>query len=160
MIATAHNTHKPSHQETAMQAYFLWEKNGRPWGEEEAFWFQAERILWDRIEAKQWRDEEEVQAVAKKVAATTKPGSSRAKAKASTKPLEASAPTEKKAQAGCSQKGKLHGFGNAHQSFHNSEEGGRSKDDRQSKEAQQSKRFQADSIDSRIPRESSIQGRE
>ena len=79
-----------------MQAYFLWEKNGRPWGEEEAFWFQAERILWGRIEAKQWRDEEEVQAVAKKVAATTKPGSSRAKAKASTKPLEASAPTEKK----------------------------------------------------------------
>ena len=68
-----------------MQAYFLWEKNGRPWGEEEAFWFQAERILWDRIEAKQWRDEEEVQAVANKVAATTKPGSSRAKAKASTK---------------------------------------------------------------------------
>ena len=96
MIATKQNTHKPSHQETAMQAYFLWEKNGRPWGEEEAFWFQAERILWDRIEAKQWRDEEEVQAVAKKVAATTKPGSSRAKAKASTKPLEASAPTEKK----------------------------------------------------------------
>ena len=68
-----------------MQAYFLWEKNGRPWGEEEAFWFQAERILWGRIEAQQWRDEEEVQAVAKKVAATTKPGSSRAKAKASTK---------------------------------------------------------------------------
>ena len=79
-----------------MQAYFLWEKHGRPWGEEEAFWFQAERILWDRIEAKQWRDEEEVQAVANKVAATTKPGSSRAKAKASTKQSEASAPTEKK----------------------------------------------------------------
>ena len=40
MIATTQNTHKPSHQETAMQAYFLWEKNGRPWGEEEAFWFK------------------------------------------------------------------------------------------------------------------------
>jgi hypothetical protein len=85
MIATAKTTQRPSYQETAMQAYFLWEKQGRPWGEEDAFWFEAERILGERLAAKQWRDEEEKNAVAKKVAATVRPTSSRSRTRAATK---------------------------------------------------------------------------
>ena len=85
MIATAKTTQRPSYQETAMQAYFLWEKQGRPWGEEDAFWFEAERILGERLAAKQWRDEEEKNAVAKKVAATARPTSSRSRTRAATK---------------------------------------------------------------------------
>ena len=75
------------------------------------------------------------------------------------KPAKAKASTSRwklrlqlrKSPSGLLAKGKLHGHGNAHQSFLNSEEGGRSKDDRQSKEAQQSKRFKAGSIDSPDP---------
>lgn len=36
---------EPSHEEVAARAYGIWEREGRPEGEEESHWLEAERLL-------------------------------------------------------------------------------------------------------------------
>ena len=43
MIATAEYIEKPTYDAISMNAYFLWEKNGKPHGRDEEFWLNAER---------------------------------------------------------------------------------------------------------------------
>jgi hypothetical protein len=37
--------HEPTNEEIAVRAYLIWEKNGKPHGQDRAYWLQAEAEL-------------------------------------------------------------------------------------------------------------------
>ncbi len=48
MIAPVNTIHELTHDEIALEAYLLWERNGRPSGQEQTFWSKAEAGLLGR----------------------------------------------------------------------------------------------------------------
>ena len=63
MIASAEYIEKPTYDAISMDAYFLWEKNGKPHGRDEEFWFTAERMLLNQIEKLIQRTQKEAKPV-------------------------------------------------------------------------------------------------
>ena len=65
MIATAEYIEKPTYDAISMDAYFLWEKNGKPHGRDEEFWLNAERMLVNQIESLIQRTQKEGKTVSR-----------------------------------------------------------------------------------------------
>ena len=65
MIATAEYIEKPTYDAISLDAYFLWEKNGRPHGRDEEFWLNAERMLVNQIESLIQRTQKEGKTVSR-----------------------------------------------------------------------------------------------
>ena len=92
MIATAEYIEKPTYDAISMDAYFLWEKNGKPHGRDEEFWLSAERMLLNQIESLIQRTQKE----AKPVSPQKRKGTSKAR---STNPSEKAKSSARKAAA-------------------------------------------------------------
>ncbi|MDB4485286.1 DUF2934 domain-containing protein, partial [bacterium] len=90
MIATAEYIEKPPYDAISMDAYFLWEKNGKPHGRDEEFWLSAERMLLNQIESLIQRTQKE----AKPVSPQKRKGTSKAR---STNPSEKAKSSARKA---------------------------------------------------------------
>jgi hypothetical protein len=65
MIASAEYIEKPTYDAISMDAYFLWEKSGKPHGRDEEFWLSAERMLLNQIESLIQRTQKEAKPVAR-----------------------------------------------------------------------------------------------
>ena len=90
MIATAEYIEKPTYDAISMDAYFLWEKSGKPHGRDEEFWLSAERMLLNQIESLIQRTQKE----AKPVSPQKRKGTSKAR---STNPSEKAKSSARKA---------------------------------------------------------------
>ena len=45
IVPAAAGIHEPTNEEIAVRAYLIWEKNGKPHGQDRAYWLQAEAEL-------------------------------------------------------------------------------------------------------------------
>jgi hypothetical protein len=92
MIATAEYIEKPSYDAISMDAYFLWEKSGKPHGRDEEFWLSAERMLLNQIESLIQRTQKEAKPVSpQKRKGTSKARSTNASEKAKSSARKAAA---------------------------------------------------------------------
>ena len=105
MIATAEYIEKPTHDAISMDAYFLWEKSGKPHGRDEEFWLSAERMLLDQIESLIQRTQKEVKPVShqkgkgtSKARATNAPKKAKSTAKKASVTQKARKPATSKAE--------------------------------------------------------------
>ncbi|HAO65301.1 MAG TPA: hypothetical protein DCR17_01255 [Verrucomicrobiales bacterium] len=92
MIATAEYIEKPTYDAISLDAYFLWEKNGRPHGRDEEFWLNAERMLVNQIESLIQRTQKEGKTVSRQ----KRKGTSKARA---TNASDKAKPIARKAKA-------------------------------------------------------------
>ena len=92
MIATAEYIEKPTHDAISMDAYFLWEKSGKPHGRDQEFWLSAERMLLNQIESLIQISQKEVKPISRQERKAT------SKARATSAPKKAKL-TAKKASA-------------------------------------------------------------
>lgn len=87
MIATAEYIEKPTHDAISMDAYFLWEKSGKPHGRDQEFWLSAERMLLNQIESLIQKMQKEV----KPVSHQKRKGTSKARATNAAKKVKSTA---------------------------------------------------------------------
>ena len=87
MIATAEYVEKPTHDAISMDAYFLWEKSGKPHGRDQEFWLSAERMLLNQIESLIQKMQKEV----KPVSHQKRKGTSKARATNAAKKVKSTA---------------------------------------------------------------------